>query len=112
MSHADTEVEPGDTIAVAHDDAEHAHPSDWLYIKVGIVLFFVTGLEVATYALGMKGVALVIVLFPMMIFKFGVVAAYFMHLKFDSKLFRRFFITGIVLAVSVYMIVLFTLHFF
>jgi hypothetical protein len=31
-----------------------------------------------------------------------------MHLKFDSRLFRRLFITGIILALSVFAIVLLT----
>jgi len=111
---ADTEVHSGgsDAVVHAHADVDHAHPSDLTYIKVGAVLFVVTALEVATYAVGMSGAALLLLLFPMMTFKFGVVAAYFMHLKFDSKLFRRFFITGIVLAVGVYMIVMLTLHVF
>ena len=110
----DTEIEHTGEPVVAHatHDAEHAHPTDLTYIKVGAVLFVLTGIEVATYALGMKGAALLITLMPLMIVKFWIVAAFFMHLKFDSKLFRRFFITGIVLAIAVYMIVLLTLHFF
>ena len=55
---------------------------------------------------------LLIALIPMMIVKFGMVAAFFMHLRFDNKLFRRVFLTGIILATSVYMIVLFTFHVF
>jgi hypothetical protein len=34
------------------------------------------------------------------------VAGYFMHLKFDSSTFRRFFVTGIVLALLVFGVVL------
>jgi hypothetical protein len=37
------------------------------------------------------------------------VAAYFMHLKFDGRLLRRLFVTGIVLAGGVYSVALFTL---
>jgi hypothetical protein len=48
----------------------------------------------------------------MMIVKFAMVAAFFMHLRFDHKVFRTVFITGIVLATAVYMIVLFTFHVF
>jgi hypothetical protein len=32
-----------------------------------------------------------------------------MHLRFDSKLFRRLFVTGIILAITVYTIALTTL---
>jgi cytochrome c oxidase subunit IV len=39
-------------------------------------------------------------------FKFYLIAAYFMHLRYDRKVLRRIFLTGIFLAVSVYMIML------
>ena len=42
--------------------------------------------------------------------KFAIVAAFFMHLKFDSPMLRRLFITGIVLAGVVYSVALFTLR--
>ncbi|HEY1278262.1 MAG TPA: cytochrome C oxidase subunit IV family protein [Acidimicrobiales bacterium] len=95
-----------------HAPAEHAHPSDLAYIKVALVLFVITAAEVATYYANIKGLALIAILTPMMIAKFAIVAAWFMHLRFDSHIYRRFFITGIVLAVIVYTIVLFTFHVF
>ena len=49
---------------------------------------------------------------PMMIFKFGLVAWFFMHLKSDSRLFSQVFAGGIVLASVVYIIVLATFEFF
>ena len=48
----------------------------------------------------------------MMAVKFALVALYFMHLRFDSKLFRRLFVTGIILAIAVYIIALTSLHVF
>jgi cytochrome c oxidase subunit 4 len=48
----------------------------------------------------------------MMVAKFALVALFFMHLRFDSKLFRRLFVTGIILAIAVYMIALTSLHVF
>ncbi len=42
--------------------------------------------------------------------KFAIVAAFFMHLKFDSPMLRRVFITGIVLAGVVYFVALTTLR--
>jgi len=44
--------------------------------------------------------------------KFGVVVAYFMHLRFDSPIFRRLFIGGLTLAVVVYTLVLFMFGFY
>ncbi len=53
----------------------------------------------------------VILIIAMMV-KFATVAMFFMHLRFDSRLFRWVFITGLVLAATVYTIVLLTFHVF
>jgi cytochrome c oxidase subunit IV len=50
----------------------------------------------------------VVALIPMMIIKFGIVCAYFMHLRFDNPLFRRVFVFGLILAVVVYVAILLT----
>jgi cytochrome c oxidase subunit IV len=42
--------------------------------------------------------------------KFVLVGAFFMHLKFDSPMLRRLFITGIILAGVVYFVALLTLR--
>jgi cytochrome c oxidase subunit 4 len=95
----------------------HDHPSDGRYVKIAVILAVLTAMEVSTYFWsGIFGkpantATLVVILFPMMIIKFFVVAAYFMHLKFDNKLFRRAFITGLVLAVFVYCAALSTFQF-
>ena len=48
----------------------------------------------------------------LMAVKFFTVVSYFMHLKFDNKLFSLLFYTGLVLAVVVYCAALATFHFF
>jgi cytochrome c oxidase subunit IV len=97
------------TEANLHDDPaaeEHKHPSDRQYVIIAIVLAIITAAEVATYALDFfddfSTAALVATLFPMMILKFAIVCAYFMHLKYDNPIFRRFFVFGLVLAIIVY----------
>ena len=80
----------------------HRHPSDWAYTKIAAVLAVITALEVATYFLDI-GPALVPSLIFMMIVKFYLVATWFMHLRFDSRLFARLFTGGLILAVGVYM---------
>ncbi len=91
-----------------HDDEGHAHPSDWAYVKIAVVLALITALEVFTYFETVLdwGVALVPSLIFMMIVKFYLVATWFMHLRFDSKLFGRMFTAGLVLAVGVYLVTL------
>jgi cytochrome c oxidase subunit 4 len=95
-----------------HEAHQHAHPSDALYIKVAIILAAVTALEVGTYFIEDASTTLLVaLLFPMMILKFGVVCAYFMHLKFDNPIFRRVFVFGLVLAVVVYLVALSAMQF-
>jgi cytochrome c oxidase subunit 4 len=48
----------------------------------------------------------------MMIVKFIIVVGYFMHLRFDSNLFTRLFLSGLVLAVGVYVAALASFEFF
>ena len=101
----------------SHDDDHVEHPSDLKYVKIALFLGALTALEVATYfwedLFGSKPstTALVLVLFPMMIIKFGTVILYFMHLKFDNPLFKRVFLFGLVLAVIVFNIFLFAMEF-
>lgn len=97
------------TPAPAHD--AHEHPADGHYIKIALFLAVLTGLETATYfipAFEENTTLLWLCLAPVMTIKFGMVAWYFMHLKSDSRMFTRFFLGGIVLAIIVYMIFLLT----
>ena len=57
---------------------------------------------------GLKGV-LAPLLILMSILKFALVGLYFMHLKFDTHVFRRLLVLGIILALIVYTVALTTL---
>ena len=89
--------------------AVHAHPGPAAYVRVAVILAVITAIEVGLYYLGMSDKLLVAMLLGLAFIKFSLVAAYFMHLKFDAVLLRRVFVTGIVLAVGVYAIALITL---
>ena len=108
----DTEATTGDSV---HEVHLHAHPSDGQYIVIALILAAITAAEVATYYIDFFNehfAFLLIALLPMMIVKFGIVAAFFMHLRFDNPLLRRIFAGGLLLAVAVYMIALTTFHVF
>ena len=47
-----------------------------------------------------------------MILKFVIVVAYFMNLKFDSKVYKWMFTAGLILALGVYFIVFFAENLF
>ena len=84
----------------------HAHPTDLSYVKIGLFLAFLTGAEVSTYSFGLHGAWVVVLLIMVMVVKFGVVAAFFMHLRFDKKILTWVFYAGLTLAVLVYIAVL------
>jgi cytochrome c oxidase subunit IV len=94
-------------------DQPHGHPTEGQYLIVALVLAILTLAEVGVYYLkSLPDDALIGMLAVLAIVKFSMVVLYFMHLKFDSRIFRRFFVTGLVLALIVYMIVLNTFHVF
>ena len=92
--------------------AEHAHPNEKVYIKVAVWLGAITAAEIAISYIKMPNPAKIAALLILSIIKFTAVVGYFMHLKFDNPTLRKPFITGVILAGSLYTIVLlaFTLH--
>jgi cytochrome c oxidase subunit 4 len=82
------------------------HPSPRKYVNVAIILAIVTAIEVAIYYVTALEDLLVPLLLFFAVIKFVMVGMYFMHLKFDSHTFRRFFVTGIVLALFVFGVVM------
>ena len=92
----------------ADAEAGHHHPTERQYVMVAIVLAAITAVEVALYYVdtGALNVPLLLIL---AVVKFVAVVGYFMHLKFDSRLFRNLFVTGLILAIVVYAVFLATL---
>ncbi|HVF32214.1 MAG TPA: cytochrome C oxidase subunit IV family protein [Acidimicrobiales bacterium] len=94
---------------------EHAdHPTEGQYWKIFFILFAVTAIEVVLYYFELPGSVHInhAALGILAIGKFIIVVAYFMHLKFDNKILRRLFVTGLVLAVLVYVAYLLTMGVF
>lgn len=114
MSDAVAPEAPPAEEADAHEVGEghHEHASDLLYIKVAVLLAVFTAAEVAWPLIVEDGPGLMWPLLAMMAVKFFIIASYFMHLKFDSKILTRLFYTGLFLAVGVYLIALTTFRIF
>jgi cytochrome c oxidase subunit 4 len=94
----------------AHTDK--SHPGPWVYIRIAVILAVVTAIEVVLFYLGLPDAALTSTLFFLSIIKFALVVLYFMHLRFDARIFRRLFMVGLILAPVVYAIVLTTFGLF
>jgi cytochrome c oxidase subunit 4 len=92
--------------AVVPADDHGGHPDVKQYVLIAVVLVIVTALEIATSYLNTAHTNwIIIALGAMAIVKFVLVTGWYMHMKSDHPLFRRFFIVGIVLASIVYGIV-------
>jgi cytochrome c oxidase subunit 4 len=92
----------------AHEAGGHAHPSAMEYIKIGSVLAFITAVEVALYYIDMSHTLLVVLLIILSALKFSLVVLWFMHLRFDNKLFTQLFVGGMVLTFAIFMVALAT----
>lgn len=86
----------------------HDHPGEAQYIKIALILAAITAVEVAFSYWDAVEDILAPSLILMSIIKFFLVVSFFMHLRFDSRLFRRLFIAGIGLAIFCYTAVLTT----
>jgi cytochrome c oxidase subunit 4 len=92
----------------------HPHPTPRQYVLIAVVLVVITGFEIgASYLDGdINSNLLIAILGIMAAIKFVLVVSWYMHLRTDLKIFRRAFITGLVLATIVFMIALTSLHSF
>ena len=79
---------------------EKPHPQPWFYVAVGIILTLITAVEVAVFYLDVSGTVMMPIFIGLSVIKFWMVVAFFMHLKYDHKLFSVFFTGGLVLAIG------------
>jgi caa(3)-type oxidase subunit IV len=86
-----------------HAQSHDEHPPTTIreYVMIGLVLTVVTVVELwASYNEATLGAMLVPALFVMSAFKFAVVVALFMHLRFEHGLLTRLFSFGLVLGTA------------
>ncbi len=82
----------------SHAHGESGHASVGFYWMIGAVLAALTALEVAAYYMELGALEIPLLL-GLSVAKFVLVVMFFMHLKFDSKIFTGLFVSGLVLAV-------------
>ena len=87
-----------------HDSGDatgHGHPGAKEYLAIGLVLVVITAIEVAVFYIPSMKPVLVPVLLSLSALKFALVAMFYMHLKFDSRLFSWLFVLPMMLAIFV-----------
>lgn len=87
---------------------EHAHPDWGTYKWVALILTVITIVEVWVYYTPLKDTRLFVPsLLIMSVAKFAIVVMFYMHLKYDAKLFRGLFVGPLVIAIIVLISLLF-----
>lgn len=81
--------------------AQAAHPTPLTYLKVAIALSAITAVEVGVFYINDLGHVIIPVLAVLSGVKFALVAMFYMHLKYEAKLFTTLFFVGVGLAVAV-----------
>ena len=96
----------------AADTVHTGHPTPLTYFKVAMTLSAITAAEVAIFYVEDLGKGIIPILVVMSGIKFALVAMFYMHLKYDDRLFSTFFVGGFILAVMVFIAVLGLFKFF
>ena len=85
-----------------------AHPTPRTYAKIAAILGVITAVEVGIFYIEAIKDLLVPIFIVLSAVKFALVAMFYMHLKFDERLFSVLFVGGLILA-SIVILALMTL---
>ena len=88
---------------------EHEHPTWSVYWKVATILTLITVVEVWIYYVPaiVASRAFVPMLLIMSAVKFFIVVAFYMHLRYDHKLFKAIFTGPLIIAVTTIVVLMF-----
>ena len=82
-------------------DHSGTHPGNRTYVLVALVLAVITGVEVMVFYLEALRPIIVPILLVLSTSKFILVASFFMHLKYDSRVLRWLFAGPLLMAVVI-----------
>ena len=82
------------------------HPTPITYVKVALTLSFITAVEVGIFYIDMVPALFVACFFILSAIKFVMVALFYMHLRYEARLFSTLFFGGVLLAMIVVVAVL------
>ena len=77
------------------------HPTPLTYFKIAMTLSVITAIEVGIFYLEWLGHGIIPILVILSGAKFALVVMFYMHLKYDHRLFSWMFVGGLLLAVAV-----------
>jgi cytochrome c oxidase subunit 4 len=88
------------------------HPTPALYWGIAVFLAVVTGMEVSVTQIPALDPVKVPLLVLLGAIKFATVVMFFMHLRYDKKLYRNLFLLGVIGVIPLFVVVLLSLHAF
>ena len=88
---------------------EHEHPTWSTYWKVALILTLITAVEVWVYYIPsfVASRAFVPTLLLLSVVKFAIVVLFYMHLRYDNRLFRAVFTGPLIIAMTTIVALLF-----
>jgi cytochrome c oxidase subunit IV len=109
VAETDTELEHAAGPAAG---AHGPHPSPREYVRIGLILIILTAIEITASYAHLRSSILIPSLLGLAFIKFVLVVLWFMHLKFDDRRYARFFVMGVALAFTLFLIVLISFRVF
>lgn len=93
----------GHDAQIGHDN----HPTPALYIRLALILTLITVIEFGVFYLtGLNSSVMTAIILALSTLKFGLVVAFYMHLKFDNWRFTALFVVPFFIMVSVLVVLL------
>jgi cytochrome c oxidase subunit IV len=86
---------------MSEHETAHAHPTAKKYLGIAIILTIITVIEVAVFYIPSMHPLLPPVLLTLSALKFALVAMFYMHLKFDHRLFSWVFVVPMCFATAI-----------
>ena len=95
--------------APVHAIEDH-HPGAREYFKIAVILAVLTAVEVAVYYIEAMRFILPVLLIGLSTVKFAIVVMFYMHLKFDNRLFTGLFVFALSMATFTILVLIALFH--
>lgn len=80
---------------------EEGHPTALRYVQIALILTVLTAIEIAVYYYKAVSHVLIPILLTLSAIKFALVVLWYMHLKFDNRIFSALFTLGLIIGGSI-----------
>jgi cytochrome c oxidase subunit 4 len=89
---------------------EAGHPNALRYVQIAVILTVLTTIEIAVYYIHSLSKVLIPILLTLSAIKFALVVLWYMHLKFDNRIFSALFTLGLIIGGSILIAMIFLIR--